>query len=143
MLLTEQQIDIHNRITGYAVHDSTIVGFKYDDQEFFKVDLKRSDDSKVSISFSKIKNLGFVDFRNGAIIMDIYTWPISKIEDVLLRKQNQKDAWETLFADNFSEIELERSIQNIEKPYYLTLIDCVYGGSIACICSDISISDVN
>ena len=104
-----------------------------------QISLKRDDSSIVTIDFIKAMDVGFVDFRTGAIVANIFAWRLNDFDDKMEIPHDQKTAWRVLFANHIYEKDFMKAIQNLNKTYfgYLVLIECSYGGSIACICNDI------
>jgi hypothetical protein len=140
MLNIDNRFDNFGRVRGAGIHDATVVGFTYALDARFTLILSACDGSNSNLSFDKVEEIGFSNFTKGAIVSDIFCWPLKALDVT----PAIREAYSILASENYVENDCVRDIDRLATKYsdsLLVYISCSYGGDVALVCKEVQRCD--
>ena len=124
------------RLSGLPYHDSSLLSIVYEDERQLEIGLKNSFGSITKLSFRSVSEINFSNVCNGSIISEIFVW---KVATAPVNFAAPDDVWNVLYRDRYGKdvaLMREEAIRS-DGDDYIILVQCSYGGNIACICGEI------
>jgi hypothetical protein len=141
--MSMKNVDVNEfgQLLGPRFHDSTVVGFSYEQGKDFSLTIKRLDGSRARFILVGVGPFGFGNFRDGAIINDVFAWEPERVPSDHL---TEGGAWSVLIGEDCPLPMLESSIQRLkgEGFSYLVYIDPDFGGDFAALCHGLEVEEI-
>ncbi len=140
MRITSADLTRSYQLTGFRVHDANVIGACYGDEGPFVLAIRRVDEVVTRIAFIDVTQFGFREFRNGAIISDIFVWPVA--EAPTSASTHEDGAWAIVFGNHLPLSHLPAEMERVAAAgmsKYLVAVETSYGGGIAVLCNDIDV----
>lgn len=132
--------DVAGRVSGFPMHDSTIVGLEYADGERLVITLRDHHGGTTLVELHDVGEMNLEGLCNGAIVSDLWAWKV--MESPGWTSQTPVGGWNALYRSRYGDDAKRMAVRAAdERPdALLVVLQCSYGGSLAAICSQITAS---
>ena len=133
--------DEFGRASVGGIHDGRIVRFAFAESDCFSLAILGEANRLVEIELFRIADMNVRDVCNGSIVSTVYIWSVRNVP--LSTWDLPNSGWNLLFSNRYSKSDVKEFAARIalQRPQSkLVQVECSYGGSIAVVCDEVSIS---
>ena len=118
-------------ITGAPLHDATVQGLSFAHNQSLSLSFSKPSQETYIMELTGLKQIGIIQFRNGAILSDVLAWPC---KDAPVALGVPDGPWNLLFGGDLCAEDVTKAADKTrrsEPDAILLQVLCSYGGALA------------